>query len=62
MTTKPRRFKGFAAFDGRGHLLWGTLSTTEARTRALFERYQPQVEDFETGGYIVEIQIFAKKI
>ena len=54
---KPRRFRGFAAFDGRDNLMWGTFSTTQERTQELVERFQPSVEGFEQGGYIAPVRI-----
>lgn len=57
MPSKPRRFRGFAAFDGRDNLMWGTFSTTEARTLELFEKFQPTVEGFDQGGYVAPVRI-----
>ena len=55
--TKPRRFKGWAAFDGRGNLMWGTFSTSQERTRELVARFQPSVEGFDQGGYVAAVRI-----
>lgn len=35
--------QGWAAFDARGNLLWGTLRPTKAESSQQFERYNPSV-------------------
>ena len=39
MTPKTRKFKGFAALDERGNLLWGSLRIRKDDAQAFFERH-----------------------
>jgi len=57
---KRRKFKGFAALDRRGNLLWGTMTPKEGRARELFDKFNPAVEGHPHGEKIVQVEIYIK--
>ena len=62
-TVKPkkrRKFKGFAALDRRGNLLWGTMATKEGRAQELFKNFNPEVDGHPNGEKIVQVEIYIK--
>ncbi|MBX3559914.1 MULTISPECIES: hypothetical protein [Hyphomicrobiales] len=54
---RPRRFRGFAALDRRGNLLWGTLRPTEAEARRLFDGWNPRVDGHGYDEIIVGVEL-----
>jgi hypothetical protein len=57
MKARPRRFRGFAALDRRGNLLWGTLRPTETEARRLFDGWNPPIEGDGYGEQIVGVEL-----
>jgi len=57
-SSKPRKFKGFAAINRQGHLLWGTIRTTEDEAKSLHDRFNPDPTGQGMGEKIVSITIY----
>ncbi|MCP4184807.1 MAG: hypothetical protein GY761_16065 [Hyphomicrobiales bacterium] len=57
---KHRKFKGFAALDRRGNLIWGTLRTSAEEARNIFDRYNPDPSGEGQGEVITEVEIYIK--
>lgn len=60
MAGRYRKFKGFAAFDRRGNLLWGTLSIKAEDAQAKHDRHNPDPTGQGMGESIVEVYITIK--
>ena len=62
MSSRTRRFRGFAALDRPdGALIWGTFRPTEAEARAAYHRHNPGIEGHPAPGVIVPVEINAEK-
>lgn len=61
MPAKTRRFRGYAAFDAHGNLMWGTFATTEERAQELADRFQPAVTEGQGRPSIHPVRIFASQ-
>ena len=57
---KTRTFKGFAALNRRGDLIWGTLSTKAATAQEKHDRFNPDGTGEGMGEKIVEVTILIK--
>lgn len=55
--TRRRKFKGFAALDRRGNLLWGTLATKADSAQAAHDRHNPDPTGQGMGEQIVPVKI-----
>lgn len=58
--TRRRKFKGYAALDERGNLLWGTIRTKRERAQELHDRFNPDPTGEGRGESIVEVEIYLK--
>jgi len=58
--TKRRKFKGFAALDERGNLLWGTICTKKDRAKELFDNWNPDPTGEGMLEKIVEVELYLK--
>lgn len=63
MATKdrPSLYRGFAALDRRGHLLWGTIRRSEIEAQEVHDRYNPDPTGDGMGEAIVPIEITLTK-
>jgi hypothetical protein len=57
---RVRTFKGFAALDERGLLIWGSLRTRADAARAFFERHNPAPEEHPRSPRIVPVTILVE--
>jgi len=57
MKTKKRKFKGYAALDERGFLIWGTLRISPDTAREVFDKYNPSPTDHPRAPKIVPVTI-----
>lgn len=55
---RRRKFKGYAALDERGNLLWGTIRTTAEAAQELHDRFNPDPTGEGRGESIVEVNIY----
>jgi len=55
---KQRKFKGFAALDRRGNLIWGTLSTKAEEAQNKFDKWNPDGGQEGQGEIIIEVSIY----
>lgn len=53
-----RKFKGFAALDRCGNLVWGTLRTTEEAAKEAFDRWNPDPTGEGMGEVITDVTIY----
>ena len=60
MKVRPRRFRGFAALDRRGNLVWGTLRPTEREARGLFDKWNPPLVGHVYGEQIVGVELILR--
>lgn len=60
MKVRPRRFRGFAALDRRGNLVWGTLRPTEREARGLFDKWNPPLAGHVYGEQIVGVELILR--
>ncbi len=54
---KPSRYRGFAALDRRGHLLWGTIKRSEIEAQEAHDRFNPDPTGEGMGEAVVPIEI-----
>jgi hypothetical protein len=57
---KRRKFKGYAALNRRGNLLWGTLSIKAEDAQAKHDKWNPDGGGEGQGETIVEVDIYIK--
>jgi len=55
---RRRKFKGFAALDRRGNLVWGTLSVKKLDAKDKFDKWNPDPQGNGMGESIVEVEIY----
>ena len=55
--TRRRKFKGYAALDERGNLLWGTIRTSREAAQELHDRFNPDPTGQGMGERIVPVKI-----
>ncbi len=55
----PRKslYRGFAALDRQGHLLWGTIARKEEDTRKKFDQWNPDPTGAGHGEKVISIEI-----
>ena len=58
--TRRRKFKGYAALDERGNLLWGTIRTSREAAQELHDKFNPDPTEEGRGESIVEVKIYLK--
>ena len=54
---KASRYRGFAALDRRGHLLWGTIKRSEIAAQEAHDRHNPDPTGDGMGESIVSLEI-----
>lgn len=54
---KPSRYRGFAALDTHGHLLWGTIKRSEIEAQEAHDRFNPDATGEGMGERVVSIEI-----
>ena len=57
VVVKPSRYRGFAALDRRGNLLWGTIKRSKIEAQEAHDRFNPDPTGDGMGEVIVPIQI-----
>lgn len=55
---RTRKFKGFAALDRRGNLVWGTFSVKKPDAQEKFDKWNPDPTGEGMGETIVPVEIF----
>lgn len=60
-TKGHRKFKGFAALDRRGTLLWGTLRPSADEAKRAFDRHNPDPTGQGMGERIVAVAILIEE-
>ena len=61
MTRKPSLYRGFAALNRQGHLLWATICRTADEAQTRHDRYNPDPTGEGMGEKIVSIEIYLTK-
>jgi hypothetical protein len=54
---KPSLYRGFAALDRRGHLLWGTIKRSEIEAQDAHDRYNPDPTGEGMGEAVIPVEI-----
>jgi len=54
---KPSRYRGFAALDQRGNLLWGTIKRSEIEAQEAHDRFNPAPTGEGLGEVVIPIEI-----
>ena len=57
---KTRRFEGFAAFDERGNLVWGSTRIREEDARYFFDHHSPDPSGNNLHSKVKKIVITTK--
>lgn len=61
MPVKPSLYRGFAALDRRGHLLWGTIKRSEIEAQEAHDRFNPDPTGEGMGEAVVAVEIRLRK-
>ena len=59
---RRRKFKGYAALDRRGSLVWGTLRTSAEEAQAVYSRHNPDPTGDGMGEQIVSVEIWLTRL
>ena len=54
---KPSLYRGFAALDRHGHLLWGTISRKQEDARTKYDQWNPDPTGDGMGEVVVPVEI-----